>query len=106
VAEHLSADQKHAPGPWTVGSPNGEGYDVGIHGAEDEGGLQFIIADMCNDGYDPDVQAANARLIAAAPDLYAVLLEAMSQGINRELGDILGDEWRDAAEAALEKVRG
>ena len=71
---------KFTPGPWSVGVANDTfESDVGIH-ADD-----WIIADMCNDireEYGID-QEANANLIAAAPELYEALenaLEVMEDG--------------------------
>lgn len=57
-------------GPWTIDSANCSAHSFcGIHGGDDDG---YIIADLCNDGYSREVQEANARLIAASPDLLAV----------------------------------
>ena len=58
---------KFTKGPWTVGDPNDVLADIGIQGPE------YIIADVCNDGYDEAIQQANAALIAASPIMYAAL---------------------------------
>ena len=94
-------EAKHEPGPWTV-SPK-EPF------REDEGGCVAINADewhelaivfLHSDG-GPEGEA-NARLIAAAPDLLAALVE---------LTDIEGPlpgnvEWYHRARAAIAKATG
>jgi hypothetical protein len=62
---------KFTKGPWHVSDPNDhKNADIGISDGV------FVLADMTNDiaenGYD---QKANAKLIAAAPDLYEALQE-------------------------------
>ena len=64
---------KHTPGPWTVSVVN----SVVCVQATDEIGQQFDICSMSN--FDME---ANARLIAAAPDL----LEALAD-MKRVFGD-------------------
>jgi hypothetical protein len=63
---------KHTPGPWTLSeftnATNGEPW-FRVHGAHTL--LLEIRPDP--DGYMTGVNAANARLIAAAPDLLATL---------------------------------
>ncbi|UNY40218.1 hypothetical protein KLEP174_gp40 [Pseudomonas phage vB_PcuM_ KLEP17-4] len=62
---------KHTDGPWSIGGPNiKEEATVGIHGP---GTFGYVICDMHSDGYPDDEQAANAQLIAEAPELLAVL---------------------------------
>lgn len=69
----------HTPGPWTVFNPS-EGYRPGI----DAMGGSFSIILFGNDvddmgvkGRGGDEMKANARLIAAAPELLAALEEAV-----------------------------
>jgi hypothetical protein len=105
------SDAKHTPGPWRVESVNGPyphdiclGYDV--PGA----GSPYLLASVFDDENDPPpalvdaVQAnANARLIAASPDLYEAcraLLDAVRQD-NRGLAEA----WNKAV-AALAKAEG
>ena len=61
-------DNSHTPGPWRVqiGDEPGE-WDV----TTDEDEPWFICT--CHDGIDGNPQRANAKLIAAAPDLLAAL---------------------------------
>jgi hypothetical protein len=68
----------YTPGPWTLH----RGYDrYGVAGANRENVAQV----MCHSGFFPG--DANARLIAAAPDMLAALKTAerlMRDGIGRE----------------------
>ena len=54
---------QHTPGPWKITGPNIRSED---------GGLLFVQGDQfMDDDPDPVEQAANRRLVAAAPDLLA-----------------------------------
>lgn len=69
---------KHTPGPWTIDHANSQdNADVGIHGPDIDGLSSLIICDLCLDGYDQKMQVANAKLIAAAPELLEALLEVL-----------------------------
>lgn len=62
----------HTPGPWQMG----DGFSVDdqctiIGNLDDEGGNGHTV--ICDVNEDPDAYYANARLIAAAPDLYEAL---------------------------------
>ena len=80
---------QHTPGPWKITGPNIRSED---------GGLLFVQGDQFMDD-DPDPngrwaiegveQAANRRLVAAAPDLLAVALLAQS---------LLSEEYSDGYE--------
>jgi hypothetical protein len=66
---------KFTKGPWLVGDPNNVSglAGIGIH-ADD-----YVIADMCLDVPSIFNQRANARLMAAAPELFnalSVLIDA------------------------------
>lgn len=76
-----SKEAKHTPGPWSIGTPRkmeyGGGivhYDYPIHvGAGPSRGNCFVIVSLGGRGAidtTPDAVEANARLIAASPDLY------------------------------------
>lgn len=89
---------KHTPGPWVkdrhgqLRSPQGK--QVGVWDA----GIAWVQRD--------EESEANARLIAAAPDL----LEALKQAVDREeYGKEEGDEvpqWLLDARAAIAKAEG
>lgn len=75
---------KHTPGPWRMSdcgewSASHDGYGASSYiGVKDQAGTVVAIA-VAHDpepfGSDPDPEA-NARLIAAAPDLLTMLVEA------------------------------
>jgi hypothetical protein len=84
------SDPKHTPGPWKA-----EGYHVRQSGQR---GTR-MIADVCYTGprhTPPDeypkscriADEANARLIAAAPELIAMLEEILADGGFRHLGRV------------------
>ena len=63
---------KHTPGPWEVGSPNYQDQRaIGVVGPT------WNVADVYYDGADKGEAKANARLIAAAPELLRCLEWAM-----------------------------
>lgn len=68
---------KHTTGPWNIGCANvKEEAEIGIHGPGADG---FVICDLQADGYDEDTQKANAKLIAAAPDLLDALTQCRAE---------------------------
>jgi hypothetical protein len=56
---------QHTPGPWFA-------HNIGL-GPNGEGPFTYPL------GNDPDKAAANARLIAAAPDMLAALQDIMAE---------------------------
>jgi len=61
---------KHTPGPWSVhGSYIGAGNKRSMK-------VVATVANMPSDEMSPDEVAANAALVAAAPDLLAALVDA------------------------------
>ena len=89
---------KHAPGPWEVGSTIESGTQAIIHDGDS------VLAILTTIPPNP----ANARLIAAAPDL----LEALRKMTDMVEAEVLGPEWLWAheiiaeARAAIAKARG
>ncbi len=90
---------KHTPGPWHIGMKPGPM----IYGSDSS-----QVADLRADLLDKGERAANARLIAAAPDLLA-LLQRMADG------EIMGGtfnhaetvhEYQKLARAAIAKATG
>ncbi len=70
---------KHTPGTWHEGAGNGTGSifaDDGRMRFESDGTTLYPICEV-NHGWDEEEDAANARLIAAAPELLAALLLAV-----------------------------
>ena len=88
---------KHTPGPWTH---EGQGDITGI----EDNGFGRGPVDVCS-VYLRTVEGrheANARLIAAAPDL----LEALSEIINDGGKFVMTNETHRKARAAIAKARG
>jgi hypothetical protein len=102
---------KHTPAPWHVGIGNGEGSifsDSGRTRLEDGGTTLYPICSY-NRGWNADEDAANARLIAAAPELLQALLSILEH--SREFGDVEDHETmlvriQDKARAAIAKATG
>lgn len=64
----------HTPGPWTVEDGHTQRDSGGIRYWQITDGQDAIACNQfCYAGSSPEVNAANARLIAAAPDLLAAL---------------------------------
>jgi hypothetical protein len=91
-------ETKHTPGPWSAADVTNLDQDgVGIF-AKNQGGLSYYIASCRYMGTaDPKPALANARLIAAAPDLLEALRCAVSQDPSN---------WQDIARAAIAKATG
>ena len=68
----MNEQTKHTPGPWDIHESEGR---IEIHPADDIDGLRVIADLVFGDTLSADECRANARLIAAAPDL----LEALKQ---------------------------
>ena len=92
----------HTPGPWYVKrqedlDPSGNGYVWAVKG-KPESDKHYVQ----NPAYANS--EANARLIAAAPDLLAALQEWTSMAVNSGLEGC--DEILEQAEAAIAKAEG
>jgi len=98
----------HTPGPWTLNGEirrigGTEHYCADICGTNDggfwRGSVAYIqTADHLKRGMRIDEGKANARLIAAAPDM----LEALRQMVVNSEGD--GKEYRDCHKKALAAI--
>lgn len=96
---------KHTPGPWVIG----ESDSRGIHCVDARDPNRAGIIELCEvfgvqqDDKEDDVSRANARLIAAAPDL----LEALKLAVNQNYHDMqmTGEELR-ICEMAIAKATG
>jgi hypothetical protein len=82
---------KHTPGPWRVVDVPGEASHV-------IGANNFTVV---RGGYVSDMDTANARLIAAAPDLLAAL-QLIANFSNQDVSDMV----REIARAAIAKAEG
>ncbi len=97
------SESKHTPGPWTLE----KGHAVGSVIAE-AGDYSITAPDGVHDWFSADVEMANARLIAAAPEL----LEALRSLADRweilceVIKPLINDEAYVAARAAIAKATG
>ena len=96
---------KHTPGPWRSRNRLGSGNwkDERSIGVES---FEWIIADVCGDIDHTDEARANARLIAAAPDLLQALIDVCASN-----DEVAHPQWKGspdevAARAAIAKARG
>jgi hypothetical protein len=99
---------EHTPAPWHVGIGNGEGSifsDSGRTRLEDGGTTLYPICSY-NRGWNADEDAANARLIASAPELLAVLQDVREAWLAGRMGDVEGILTGDVCRAALFKATG
>jgi len=103
-------DAKHTPGPWDFGpgyTPGATTFD--LYGP---GGREVITSasyeNMWLSAYDADTNAANARLIASAPDLLEALgsLYALADGQKSYPAGSYGEGVMAHAEAAIRKATG
>ena len=97
---------RHTPGPWTLENRHDErGTPSGIN-VFSEAEATFICrmpdGASVQGGHAWPEQLANARLIAAAPEL----LEALEYIVGWNSGEWDGEKARDMAKAAIAKVKG
>ena len=96
-------ETKFTPGPWDT---EDDGY---VCATNHESDARPIICERANGGSLESDWEANSHLIAAAPELYAVLDEALAAlygaiSVCGAIGNLT--HARDMAEAALAKARG
>lgn len=90
----VPAPVRHTPGPW-VAAEQRYGYDQVIRNVDGD-----PVAVACLAGYGPQTGKANASLIAAAPELLALLVELKASAY----GAAVREEYEDRVEAAIAKV--
>lgn len=86
---------KHTKGPWTAFIPKTDVTEASVKGAD---GITF--AEMGGFGQDRETNEANARLIAAAPEMLEALIAIVNYCENRNL------PYPASARAAIAKARG
>ena len=74
-----SKNNAHTPGPWHIGSGNGEGSIFADSGRTrlEIGGTTLYPICQVNRKWEDEEDEANARLIAAAPDMLQALKDAL-----------------------------
>ena len=101
----------HTKGGWHVGQGNGHGTifaDEGRMRLTDKGTTLYPICTMVR-GWDKDEDEANARLVAAAPDLLdsvVALLEIIEGHEHEILAENLYADFLFKARAAIERATG
>lgn len=92
---------KHAKAPWAMGGNDGSFVDID---SPDHGALAKVVWCMNDDKNagrsSPDCEA-NARLIAAAPDLLAAAIHALEDAVADDM-----DDWFGELRAAVAKATG
>ncbi len=87
----------HTPGPWTIGKY--DCYDKGISIPQPKVEIDF---DDVNHGE----QEANARLIAAAPEMFETLKRLVKEAAQWEDGEGITIGTIEDAQAAIDSVEG
>jgi len=106
----MPSEQGHTPGPWHVGQGNGEGSVFSEAGRMGWGPGGTTLAPICRMiEQDPAEDEANARLIAAAPDLLAACEDAVATLVrwaDNSAWDERDDLTIDGLRAAIVKAEG
>lgn len=92
---------QHAPGPWSINR---------THVLSTVHGKRYLVANVHNVNFTKEANAANARLIAAAPDLLAAL-ELIIRANDAPPGATIGEavvcqSYAQLARAAIAKATG
>lgn len=94
---------KHTPGPWRIGTPGPNGcYTVGT----ERGLMTAMVAHSINEPEQAEQAEANAKLIAAAPDLLEALISLTEDAFPRFTGGRVGtfDIRKGAYESAMAAI--
>lgn len=95
----MTAPAKHTPGPWTV---HGRRAGLTIRDAKDRPVAEPWLTDISH-----DEREANARLIAAAPELLAALYTVLGSDMaQREEDEGRVSDTLNTLRAAIAKARG
>ncbi len=99
---------KYTPGPWVAESWHHEATGQGGWSFS-AGGYRLPLCDMEMDPSKEDEPEANARLIAAAPDLLTALKSLVQHAVYDPEGDLTRPEFDallDQSDAAIAKAEG
>lgn len=100
---------KYTPGPWALKHISGSNFAVQRFEVRSGSGMPHPIFSKDTsaiDGTSVCMSPQDANLIAAAPDLFEALDEAMSMLGSRLMKDTFGYEWHEKASAAIAKAKG
>ncbi len=100
----VRSDERHTPGPWPW-KYTGDGKRIVIGEGLVEGPGGYEVAEVYSDDCPAEVAEANARLIAAAPDLLEAL-QRMHQAFNAKapIPKQEGDALEAMCRAAIAKA--
>lgn len=97
----MSTNTKHTPGQWHIGSGNGEGSIFADNGRTrlEIGGTTLYPICQVNRKWEDEEDEANARLIAAAPELLQAILDLFRECamVHKYWGDGANTKEADAA---------
>jgi hypothetical protein len=100
---------QHTPGPWLTDRNNVHtGQIATIHHCLNNSWVEVWTDKWAQTGLGEEEQEANARLIAAAPELLEALTECMADadGYEQRTGKKLVGSWPAKARAAIIKATG
>lgn len=94
--KNITIKAEHTPGPWRQGTPGGKAMDtVFTH----DGGS--IVCEVNTSAPEPGEREANARLIAAAPELLGVCKDILKFIIRSRPQTLMESQNKDAARRIL-----
>ena len=97
----MNTTTKHTPGPWHIGVGNGEGSIFADNGRTriEIGGTTLYPICQVNRKWEDEEDEANARLIAAAPELLQAIKDLFRECamVHKSWGDGANTKEADAA---------
>jgi hypothetical protein len=99
------AECSHTPGPWMVGNV-GQREDPRMVYCDDSLGSRVADCSTSGHGLTVEQDLANARLIAAAPDLYQIGREVLDWVHGKRPGRCVTDDITQRLSAAIAKAEG
>lgn len=100
------SEHKHTPGPWVVLSFYKDGSHPFIQSTTDINHPRYLIASVQGNGMSITEQSANAKLIAAAPELLEALVQILGWRELRDGMEFPTERIEVIARAAIAKAKG
>lgn len=90
----------HTPGPWRIIDDMGTMDSIGIYGTKQNQLVaeirdpEYPVSQLVKRGLEIEIMRANARLIAAAPEMFSLLkrVNELTEDPNEDLVDLLTGE--------------
>lgn len=94
---------KHTPGPWEWEGSNDQGWAMKISAPQTDANKHGTgwVCDVHQQFTSPSNGEANARLIAAAPDMLAALLDLVTNDMYVDVHHSLRDKIKAAIDKAI-----